>query len=170
MQNTKNLTEKELSTAEETEFSQAKLIKFTFTWGRRGADFECVEILDTKEEYEMLEKAIKENPTIYYGEIGGKHSEVMPQFKHIEREVLCEDPEFLKLAGQVYGGSVGNFQVMEYLMRPRCSEESPWYIDPDDLDPDIPEEAKLIEELAAETLEYYKSYYGDPDEDDEEED
>ena len=58
--------------------------------------------------------ALKQNPNVYFGEVLGKHSEVCPDFKEIDFEILSEEQDKIEWFEATIGSSGYNpFDILE---------------------------------------------------------
>ncbi len=84
------------------------LIKYSHDCGRMGS-LDSTEVID-ENELRLLDFAIEQGIEIYFGEVLGKHSEVICEINAYNVTVLSEDQEkiewLLSIAGKHIGGNV----------------------------------------------------------------
>lgn len=83
---------------------------------KMSADYGCMGSIEgvfvcTREDFDL---AMKHNPNVNFGEVLGKHSEVCPDFKEIDFDILSEEQDKIEWFEDVIGSSGYNpFDVLE---------------------------------------------------------
>lgn len=85
------------------------LYQFSVDFGRMG-DLDGVFIA----EKEKVAELVAANPELYFGEVLGKHSEVILDLEEKHIELLTDDPEVIEVLLRVIGTDIAGFNPIDY--------------------------------------------------------
>ena len=87
-----------------------QLYKFEFDCGRMGS-LDGIFIADDKK----IKQLTKNNPSIYFGEVLGKNSEIFGDFSEMNVEKIKMDSRTVKKVCSILGKSWGGYNLMDYV-------------------------------------------------------
>ncbi len=87
-----------------------RLYKFNFDCGRMG-NLDGIFVADDKK----IKQLIKQNPSIYFGEVLGKYSEIFGDFSEMNVEKIKMDSRTVKKVSSILGKSWGGYNLMDYV-------------------------------------------------------
>ncbi len=87
-----------------------RLYKFDFDCGRMG-NLDGIFVADDKK----IKQLIKQNPSIYFGEVLGKHSEIFGDFSEMNVEKIKMDSRTVKKVSSILGKSWSGYNLMDYV-------------------------------------------------------
>lgn len=86
------------------------LYKFDFDCGRMG-NIDGLFVADDKK----IKRLIKENPSIYFGEVLGKHSDISGNFSEMNIEKVKLDIRTVRKVTSILGKSWCRYNLMDYI-------------------------------------------------------
>jgi len=89
--------------------NQENIYEFFKDFGRMG-EIEGVFIASPKDVAEMVAK----EPTLYLGEVLGKHSEVVIELTSDDITLKSENQEAVRIVKEIFGGNVSGYNPFDY--------------------------------------------------------
>ena len=89
--------------------SKKSIYSFFVEWGRMG-ELEGVFL----EEPKVVAHMLMEGPSLYFGEVLGKHSEVVVDLESSHISLLSDDQNAVNVLADIFGDTISGFNPVKY--------------------------------------------------------